>query len=150
MGEKTRVVTILFLVCALGIFLGTPAQGGKNNITSFDTLVMFTGQVVAPKGLGTSVVVSAAFTPAGITESQTISYTAAGTGGAASLQIAILCSVDGTNFYYPTIGTTVTTITADGSRVVPVFAPTATAYKLVLYNDSTTVTATVDATFAAQ
>ena len=122
------------------------ALADQSSINGVDRHVMFAGQVVAPSGTATSPV----FYEMGRATTQTLQISTSTSGGDPNLAIVILASVDEVGFAAPSVGATPTTITKDGTYIVPLGIPMCSAIKIKLVDLSGSVTTTVNVTCASQ
>lgn len=132
---------------ALMLLVGASAMlaSGPNTISGLK-VVMQPGSTINPGASKTSSV----YSKTGNTVSQSVLLVGVGSGGAPNLQVDVECSYDGTNFYSPTTGASVTSLAANGGNVAPISVPVAPYLRFKVYNTSVSVTATAALTILAQ
>lgn len=102
------------------------------------TTNFFSSEVVNPNATATS----SAWTKLGNTKNQAVLLVVTGSGGSPAVALEIQGSFDNTNFYPPTVGNTVTSVTANGGVIAPLATPPFPYARFKLYNTSSSVTAT--------
>ena len=122
-----KKLTLIFVLLALSF--GIQAFGP--DVISAPERVL-TNQLISPS----SSVNSSVYSKLGNTKAQSVLVTVTTTGGIPAISVECWESFDGTNFYAPTLGASVTSMAVATSAIAPLYAPAAPYMRFKVLNTS--------------